>query len=53
LANSKRAHYEYDGGPLFINDVDNNEYVNETMDGASEGERINEVVILEDEDCVV
>uniref|UniRef100_A0A914MPQ4 Uncharacterized protein n=1 Tax=Meloidogyne incognita TaxID=6306 RepID=A0A914MPQ4_MELIC len=52
LANSKRAHYEYDGGPLFINDVDNNEYVNEIMDGASEGERINEVVILEDEDCV-
>lgn len=47
LANSKRAHYEYDGGPLFANDIDNNEYINEVVDGALE-EGI-KVVTQEDE----
>ena len=51
MANSKRAHYEYDGGPLFANDVGIDE--NEVMDAISEDGRVREIDVTLNEECTV
>jgi hypothetical protein len=40
LANSKRAHYEYEGGPLFANadEVEEDEFIEEEEEEEEDGE---------------